>query len=833
MSDSDWPTWLNFPPNNTDENNIYTIRASLDGGVTWLNAPTATVTVPWNNPGTTVTGLSPADTAMTQTGGDNNITVTGTQLNLAPADNIRIGAFLPGNTSNIPDVGGVALTAGGTATQRYATLNFPENTAQPNRVYTVRMSLNGGTTYANTPAATVTVPGITGGTGWTWDEPTNMLTFLAGNHTIPHGFVLPSGGTVVLNGNTTINENSPNSAGILSVGDLTIQGTGSLVINKNHLPNRGGDAMIITGGNLTIGSGNITINASSWNALICVWRVWDDDWMYQTGGNVTINGGRIELNDGVEGWYGGIQVDENINITGGEVIVTQNLATDEGDAIVARDVNISGGTVTVKTGRFGFNVFNLNITGGELTVEAATGDGVIARTVNISGSNTVVNATGGVGRGANLGVRGGAGISVSGSGGSERTITIEGNAVVTAQGGPGGAGIGGGFNTANAGGETIIIRGNPTVTAKGGAGAAGIGGASGGAGGVIIISGGTVEATAGDGPGNQSAIGRGNGGADGTVTVTGSWNYSTNTVNSASGAAAGSGAFAWSNNYKYIRLVNTALGGAPVAVTGSLTQDFNSLDAAMTAIGTTAGNYTVTLNTNQTLSLQTIGGDFWTSVNVNITLMGAGQERTIQLDGVGTIFNIGAGGTLTLGNNITLRGTVSGNTAPFVRLLGSLTPGGGGRLYMETGSRITGHNSPDTEDGGTIWVSAEAVFTMNGGTLSGNTACKGGGVHIRPDGTFIMNNGIISGNVTAGDGGGVFVANGGTFTMTGGVIAGTDATGTDGLPNQATDGDALFVASGGTAQHGPTSGPWTDFNSPINFTIEVRESDGALIRPIP
>ncbi|MBO5929187.1 MAG: hypothetical protein J6Q42_04120, partial [Clostridia bacterium] len=59
------------------------------------------------------------------------------------------------------------------------------------------------------------------------------------------------------------------------------------------------------------------------------------------------------------------------------------------------------------------------------------------------------------------------------------------------------------------------------------------------------------------------------------------------------------------------------------------------------------------------------------------------------------------------------------------------------------------------------------TFTMEGGSIEGNTALsKGGGVCNYYDSTFTMNGGSIAGNTASSDGGGVY--NSGTFTMEGG-----------------------------------------------------------------
>ena len=129
------------------------------------------------------------------------------------------------------------------------------------------------------------------------------------------------------------------------------------------------------------------------------------------------------------------------------------------------------------------------------------------------------------------------------------------------------------------------------------------------------------------------------------------------------------------------------------------------------------------------------------------------------------------GGTFTMDG-----GTISGNTAEY---------GGGvyvsGGTFTMNGGTIAGNVA---EAGGGVYVSG-GTFTMNGGTIAGNTAADGGGVCVAWSGTFTMTDGIISGN-TAEYGGGVYVS-GRTFTMEGGAISG----------NTAADGGGVYV-SGGT-----------------------------------
>ena len=155
---------------------------------------------------------------------------------------------------------------------------------------------------------------------------------------------------------------------------------------------------------------------------------------------------------------------------------------------------------------------------GSLTANGGAGGAGIGGTVTDGGFANKITITGGTITAT--GGEGGAGIG-GGFNSGANNITISGNDTrVTATGKDGGAGIGGGYaGTAN----NITISGNDTrVTATGKDGGAGIGGGYAGTADSITISGGTVDATGGSG------IGGGSGGYganitvnDGTVTASG------------------------------------------------------------------------------------------------------------------------------------------------------------------------------------------------------------------------------------------------------------------------------------------------------------------------
>lgn len=202
------------------------------------------------------------------------------------------------------------------------------------------------------------------------------------------------------------------------------------------------------------------------------------------------------------------------------------------------------GTNTVQSGNNHAGVEKSN--SGNLTI---TGDNETADSLTANGG------------------KGGAGIG-GGKGSNGSDITISGG-TVNANGGENAAGIGGGAKTdANDGGNgsKITISGG-TVTANGGEGGAGIGGAQGGTGSNITISDGTVNANGGEG---GAGIGGGASGAGSGITIKGG------TVNANGGTdAAGIGGGTHGNGSNITissGTVNATGGDAPLNDDGSTGQ---------------------------------------------------------------------------------------------------------------------------------------------------------------------------------------------------------------------------------------------------------------------
>jgi hypothetical protein len=72
-----------------------------------------------------------------------------------------------------------------------------------------------------------------------------------------------------------------------------------------------------------------------------------------------------------------------------------------------------------------------------------------------------------------------------------------------------------------------------------------------------------------------------------------------------------------------------------------------------------------------------------------------------------------------------------------------------------------------------VAAGGEGTFVMNNGSITGNTAIRGGGVTAPINTSFIMSGGTISGNIAKINGGGVYT--GGVFTKASGTITSYDS----------------------------------------------------------
>ena len=196
-----------------------------------------------------------------------------------------------------------------------------------------------------------------------------------------------------------------------------------------------------------------------------------------------------------------------------------------------------------------------------------------------------------------------------------------------------------------------------------------------------------------------------------------------------------------------------------------------------------------------------------TSISVSsAVIIPAGQELTIdgdvEIQMVGAEATLLVEGTLTLSDNAVLRGNDDADRKVSVVIVEN------GGVFTMKGGTITGNTARyvslnvDRCGGGVTVRDGEigGKFIMNGGTITGNTAMYGGGVHIattrekNSKGVFEFNNGEITAN-RAVHGGGVYMVEG-TFTMNGGEITDNQADYTVGgeVGSSASDGQGGGIA---------------------------------------
>ena len=118
--------------------------------------------------------------------------------------------------------------------------------------------------------------------------------------------------------------------------------------------------------------------------------------------------------------------------------------------------------------------------------------------------------------------------------------------------------------------------------------------------------------------------------------------------------------------------------------------------------------------------------------------------------------NLDGGGVYHFGKPLTLTATFTNNTA---------TTGNGGGIYTEKTCTLNNctigeagkPNKAPNGNGGGIYMNCEEL-TINGGSVSYNTASNnGGGIYLERNNTFVNNNCRIQNNVATNNGGGIYV----------------------------------------------------------------------------
>lgn len=89
----------------------------------------------------------------------------------------------------------------------------------------------------------------------------------------------------------------------------------------------------------------------------------------------------------------------------------------------------------------------------------------------------------------------------------------------------------------------------------------------------------------------------------------------------------------------------------------------------------------------------------------------------------------------------------------------------------KSGKITGGNNTLNTNNGGGIFLEANAHLTLSSGTIDGNVTHHGGAIFINNNSTFIMNGGRLSNNKARNNGGAVYVGREALFIMNGGEIS--------------------------------------------------------------
>ena len=204
----------------------------------------------------------------------------------------------------------------------------------------------------------------------------------------------------------------------------------------------------------------------------------------------------------------------------------------------------------------------------------------------------------------------------------------------------------------------------------------------------------------------------------------------------------------------------------------------SSLTDAVNSANSSGGTITLLKDIDSTNDAFDTGSITFSGTNVTLDLNGNRIDRGLtSAQANGNVITVSGGSSLTLADSAG-GGMITGGNGVYVNTDGTFT--------MEGGT-ISGNTAGS--GGGAVYVGADGTFEMSGGEISGNTAQYGGGggaVYVN-GGTFEMSGGEISGNTAQYGGGGVYVASG-TFEMSGGEISGNAAV--------SSGGGGVYVASG-------------------------------------
>ena len=222
--------------------------------------------------------------------------------------------------------------------------------------------------------------------------------------------------------------------------------------------------------------------------------------------------------------------------------------------------------------------------------------------------------------------------------------------------------------------------------------------------------------------------------------------------------------------YNFIRYYKA---GTTVTLSGGDLSEIYVLD--YTVNGTPIEGNTFEMPAEDVTIAVTVGKSHWSIVNEALAVDGANVVLTRDIKpGDGDIYLLvpsGVTATLDL-NGHTIDRNLSSSGCSYegsaIRVKGTLTLND-----SQGGGIITGGNG---FDGGGVYVDKYATFTMNGGTLTGNSAYEyGGGVFVHDYATCTLNGVTITDNSGSYGGGGVYVDRSASCTLNGVTITDNSA----------------------------------------------------------
>ncbi|GAB6392652.1 MAG: hypothetical protein MdMp014T_2025 [Treponematales bacterium] len=248
-----------------------------------------------------------------------------------------------------------------------------------------------------------------------------------------------------------------------------------------------------------------------------------------------------------------------------------------------------------------------------------------------------------------------------------------------------------------------------------------------------------------------------------------------------------------------------------------LVYDHNGLKDALDWLGGNAlsdNTYLIVLDADESaFAPYTLAFNERSNVGVSL-LSGSESVLTVQLSGAGSLFTVSSGVTLTIRENIELRG-ISGNTAALVEVNSA------GTLEATGNAKITGNTNSYSGCGGGVYVYG-GTFTLSGSaSVSGNSTTFGGGVYVL-GGTFIMSGGSVSNNTADGNGGGIEIK--GTFIMSGGSVSNNTARSGRGGGIHAVDGTSTMSGSATVSGNSAPYGGGVDVTESGTFTMNGNAS---------